>query len=87
MNPLAWINTASSLAGDSGGMSIPSGSQLSMPALSTADGHAEVNNQFTTGAFALRGNASSEPSTSGLMPLAVGAAALIVVFFIARKVL
>lgn len=89
MNPLAWINLASSLAGDGGGgaPSVPAGSQLSMPALSSADGHSEVTNQFTTGAFAVRGNASSEPSTSGLMPLAIGAAALLVVFFLARKVL
>lgn len=81
---------ASSLAGDGGGggsMPIPSGSQLSMPALSTADGHAEVTNQFTTGAFALRGDARSEPASAGLMPLAIGAAALIVVLFLARKVL
>lgn len=87
MDPLSWISMASSLAGEGGSMPVPSGSQLSMPSMSSADGHAEVNNQFTTGAFALRGDARSDQAASGLMPLAIGAAALILIFFVARKVL
>ncbi|MFN3933638.1 MAG: hypothetical protein ACK4KX_03275 [Parvibaculum sp.] len=87
MNPLAWINTVSSLAGEGSPLPGPPGSQLSMPSMSSATGHAEVNNQFNTGAFALRGDARSDQAGSGLLPLAIGGAALIVVFFIARKVL
>lgn len=88
MDPLSWISAASSLAGSDGGMpSMPAGGLTQNPS-SFADGQAHVNNQFTTGAFALGGSASSGQG-GGLnwTPILIGVAALAALYFVGRKFL
>lgn len=59
-----------------------------MPATSFADGQASVNNQFTTGAFAVGGgSASSGAGGVNWTPILIGVAALAALYLVGRKFL
>lgn len=88
MSVLSLIGGASSLSG--GGLPVGTGGMQSPSLNSFADGRQEVDNQFTTGAFAMGGaSASSGTATAaaGMTNLILLAAAVIAVALVARKFL